>query len=50
MSDSLFPEVFSNFMYSLRAEQGAGVKEFLDGSGWVLVVLICWGQEGEGKL
>ena len=33
MLDSLFPEVLSELMYSLRAEQGGGVKGFLDGSG-----------------
>ena len=41
--DSLFPEVLSELMYSLRVECEAGVKGFLDGSGWVWVTLICWG-------
>ena len=46
MSDSLFPEVLRELTYSLRVEQGVGIKGFLDGSGLVSVVLICWGQEG----
>ena len=50
MSDVLFPEVVSKFIYSSRAEQGVRVKGFLDGSGWVLVVLTCWGQEEEEEL
>ena len=33
MSDFLFPEVFSELSYLLKAEQGAGVKGFLDGPG-----------------
>ena len=49
MLDSLFPEVLSELTYSSRAEHGAGVKGFLDGSNWVWVTLICWGREGEGE-
>ena len=33
MLDLLFPEVSSQLTYSSRAEQGGGVKGFLDGSG-----------------
>ena len=33
MLDSLFPDVLSELTYSLRVEQGGGVKGFLDGSG-----------------
>ena len=35
MFDSLFPEVLSEFMYSSRADLGAGVNGFLEGSAWV---------------
>ena len=48
MLDSLFPEVLSELTYSLRVEGGAGTKGFLDGSGCVWVVLICWGRGEEG--
>ena len=33
--DSLFPEVFSKLTYSSRADLGAGMNGFLDGSAWV---------------
>ena len=49
MLDLLFPEVLSELTYSSRAEHEAEAKEFLDGSSWVWVTLICWGQEGEGE-
>ena len=35
MLDSLIPEVLSKLTYSLRTEQGGGMKGFLDGSGCV---------------
>ena len=35
MLDSLLPEVLSEFTYSLRADLGAGVNRFLEGSAWV---------------
>ena len=38
--DSLFPEVLSELTYSSRADLGAGVNRFLEGSAWVRVVLI----------
>ena len=50
MLDSLFPEVLSKLTYSSRAERGGGTKGFLDGSGKVLVTLICWGRGREGEL
>ena len=50
MLDSLFPKVLSELTYSSRAERRGGVKGFLDGSGWVWVTLICWGQGREGEL
>ena len=40
MLDSLFPEVLSELMYSSRADLGAVVNGFLEGSAWVWVVLI----------
>ena len=49
MLDLLFPEVLSELTYSSKTERGGQVKWFLDGSGCVLVVLICWGQERMGK-
>ena len=35
MLDLLLPEVFSEFMYSSRADLGVGVNGFLEGSAWV---------------
>ena len=50
MLDLLFLEVLSELTYSLRVDCGGGIKGFLDGSGWVWVTLICWGQGREGEL
>ena len=35
MLDSLLPKVLSEFTYSSRADLGAGVNGFLEGSAWV---------------